>query len=175
MQRGLHEEISFTKPKKGISKSNIPVLIFATLWLLLVAFWTFFAAMGSIWFALFSIPFWIIGFGLFFGTLLTATQTEVITLTRHSIVIEKKRIILSKTVEINHNNILSIELQKSFNKKSMDSLKAASQSNNALDKLVGLPNIKTDGKNHRFFTNANPKEKKWIVSLLNHLVTELNK
>jgi serine/threonine protein kinase len=54
--------LQITIPAAGLNWKNIPMLGFSFFWLSFVAVWTAFASMGGIFFMLFSVPFWLVGF-----------------------------------------------------------------------------------------------------------------
>lgn len=56
-------------PSRAFSVSNLFMVVFSTFWLGFVAFWTLGAAAGGGLFALFSIPFWLVGFFMGFNSL----------------------------------------------------------------------------------------------------------
>ncbi len=51
-------------PPKGFGPETLALGAFTTFWLGFIAFWTWGASQGSLLFAAFSIPFWLVGFGM---------------------------------------------------------------------------------------------------------------
>lgn len=51
-------------PPLGIGGGSLFGIVFSIVWIGFVAFWTFLAAKGSLLFALFSLPFWVVGLGM---------------------------------------------------------------------------------------------------------------
>jgi eukaryotic-like serine/threonine-protein kinase len=61
-------ELQLVIPGSGFRASSLPMLGFSGFWLAFVTFWTIGASKGSLFFALFSIPFWLVGFWMLLQT-----------------------------------------------------------------------------------------------------------
>lgn len=69
-------------PPLGLTGGGLFGMIFSVAWLGFVAFWTFFAAQGSFLFALFSLPFWVVGLGMVRGHIRKHFSTTTLHLDR---------------------------------------------------------------------------------------------
>lgn len=74
--------LSLTIPPARPSPALVGPLVFSVAWLSFVAFWTSGAARGSLFFALFSLPFWFVGFGLLGKSGLPMIRKTTLTLNR---------------------------------------------------------------------------------------------
>jgi hypothetical protein len=87
------------------------MMFFAGFWLSFVTVWTAGAAMGSPFFALFSIPFWLVGFGMVAGIIKSLVAGERLTMDRAQWALERQLLgVTWKTVkgavaDINHVDI----------------------------------------------------------------------
>lgn len=169
MTQGRNETLEILYPKTGFTRKLAPVLLFATVWLLFITFWTIFALQGSIVFALFSIPFWLIGIGMVLWTFNNAFTSEVIMVEKRQITLKKRRFFFKVNVIINIKDIVSIGLQQSLGKseagKNLSSLRTSN--------IGGNPAITTANGTDYFFVFANTNEQKWMVDFLNNLVDKL--
>jgi hypothetical protein len=102
---------SFSIPKSGLTGSDAFALLFATFWICFIAFWTWGAAQGSILFAAFSIPFWIVGLGMWRGILIGITETQELRLGVDMLTVLKKSVVSTRQLEIPYCEIESIDVQ----------------------------------------------------------------
>lgn len=173
IHKGLHNVVEITYPKKGFGTKSVPILIFSIFWLGFVAVWTFFAAMGSTIFALFSIPFWLVGIGMLLGAINSAMTVETVSINTSRLKILKNRLFRSKEFEADLKSIQKIELYGVLN--NYKSLKNTTEAfsalgNNTTGTNASSPTVFVDNKQEYFFTQASLEEKEWICNLLNHLI-----
>ena len=172
LEKGLSGGVKFTYPKRGFSASLIPLLIFAIFWLGFVTFWTWGAAQGSIFFALFSIPFWLVGLSMVAGLINSANEIQVLTLDQHQLTLIRHRPIRPKSFEIDLKDIQAVKMKvMKMNPLSVFSnfgnmMKMQKSSGGALE----VPAIITGQKTEYFFDGANDAEQEWIVKILASLV-----
>lgn len=69
-------------PPLGLTGGGLFGMVFSVAWLGFVAVWTFFAAQGSFFFALFSLPFWVAGLGMMRGHIRKHFSTTTLHLDR---------------------------------------------------------------------------------------------
>lgn len=65
-------------PRVGPRLADAFPVLFATFWVGFMALWTFGASRASVFFALFSIPFWLVGLAMWRGIVVAWTETQTI-------------------------------------------------------------------------------------------------
>ena len=73
-----YSSVEIIAPPVRFKTTDLFVAGFGGFWLLFIAFWTFMAAQASIIFALFSIPFWLVGFGMVGGLIRRLAEKQYI-------------------------------------------------------------------------------------------------
>lgn len=160
-------------PKKGFTLSHLPQLLFVVLGLCFVSYWTFGAAQGVGFFALFSIPFWLSSAGMLIGLTNTVFETQTIILSKGQLLIEKARPIGSKNIRF---ELRDIQESKSMFMTFGPFLAITNPrfiwriqwSNN---RGIFLPAILTGSGTTYFFEEANEAERKWVTKYLNHKIS----
>ena len=170
MERGLNSQMTWTLPKRGFSLGLVPQLVFATFWLGFVAVWTTLASFASILFAMFSIPFWIVGIVMVVNMINAAFESQRITLNKSTLRIDRLRPVKSKSVSIALDGIQSIKLTakglNSNNLKTIGNVQSGFSSSE-------IPAVITGSKTEYFFEKASGAEQKWVTRLLDGLVREM--
>ena len=139
--------------------------IFGVFWLSFVAFWTFLALQASMIFAMFSIPFWLVGFVLVGGLLKRVTEKQYIEIDNHNIIIRKKGLFFLESEEL---SLYSIDKIKRENVKPTISFNKIGNINNLNN--LSKPMIKIDLKEVPFLENALKVEQDWAIELLNEIL-----
>lgn len=177
MIKGQNGNIELIYPKKGFSLSLIPQLFFAIFWLGFISFWTLGASQASVLFALFSIPFWFIGFSMIASIINSANEIQIITLENFKLSINRIRPIRSKYVEIDIKDIQSIKMKgMKMNPFTMfGNFKHIIKMQRSFGSAVEVPSIITGHKTEYFFDDANDAEQEWVTEILDRLVGKLKK
>lgn len=149
-------------PKAGFKARYIPIIIFTTIWIGFISFWTFMAVKIHFLPALFSIPFWLVGFYMLFKIVNSMKETQTISLNKSGFTLQKNRIIFSKNYEVSFNEIHDIRLERI----SARDFRNSDFSFNSSD-YKNIPAILKGDKTIRFFETANEAESDWIVNYLN--------
>lgn len=102
--------VELNYPQKGFTASDIPTVFFALFWMIFISFWTFMASSAPGFFALFSIPFWIAGLGMWMGLINGIFETQSLQLARDQITLLKKRPIGTKTITYSLKEIVDIKM-----------------------------------------------------------------
>jgi hypothetical protein len=154
------------KAKKFGTQDIFPVL-FSLFWFGFVVFWTIGAAKGSILFALFSIPFWIVGINMMLGLVNSFDEDHILTIKNKEIVLLKKRPINSKEYHMEYSNIYSIKMgaMKFTNPFTMASNFRLMSKFNMMG--MQIPTVNFGNETINFFEQATDSEQKWIVKFLN--------
>ena len=161
-------------PKKGLTASAIPQLFFVVFWLGFICFWTFFASQGSGLFAMFSIPFWLVGFAMLIGLINSINETQTLTVSRSQVILEKKRPINAKRLEFDLRDIQEIKMSQlkagPFSAFSNPGITWRHQSSSGAVPLT--PAIITGSGTAYFFETANDAEQDWVTKLLSNKVRQ---
>lgn len=155
-------------PPRKLNALDLFPLGFSVAWLSFITFWTFMAAQGSIFFALFSIPFWIVGLSMLSGVITSVTEQQTIELDIYNLKITKKSLLSKNVVEIDLQDIDAIGMK---NIKITQAFKAigriGSHSNNrSKGNKPLLPTISHGIKDTTILENVTDVEMKWGLDLL---------
>lgn len=82
--------LNIAVPPLGLRGPTLGVLGFSLFWLTFIAFWTWGAAHGSVFFALFSIPFWLVGLTSLAGGIAQLTMSTELALTRQAGILTRR-------------------------------------------------------------------------------------
>jgi hypothetical protein len=139
---------------------------FSTFWLCFVAFWTWGALQASFPFALFSIPFWMVGLGIM-GTLLNGrTERQTMTIRRSSLALEKKRLLFPKKYEWDWRQIEAVRFEGTKSNSFSSINKVQSNTADSSKIIIQMPAVIVDGKAKTFFESADTEGQEWIVRYL---------
>jgi hypothetical protein len=177
MKKRLNGNIELTYPKKGFSISLIPQLLFSIFWLGFLSFWTWGASQGSTFFALFSIPFWLIGLSMITGIINSVNEIQILTLDQNKLTVKRLRPIRPKTFETELKNIQSIKMKgMKMNPFSMfGNFSHMMKMQRSFGSAIEVPAIITGHKTEYFFDDANDAEQEWVTRVLERLVNGLKK
>ncbi len=167
--RDTGDVVSIVMPAKGFRMSSIPLLLFTIFWLGFITLWTTLASEAGF-FALFSIPFWIAGFFMLGGFVISIAEKQTIKVGRGQITFIKSRPFFSKELKFNFSEIQEIALKSSQSVFSYSPQAWRVQSRYA--PLPETPAIITGAGTKLFFEGANDAEKSWIVKYLMYKLTE---
>jgi hypothetical protein len=104
------EDIKLFMPKTGFKRADIPQLIFTLFWLVFIAFWTWSALQALAWFAVYAIPFWLIGLAMLAGLINAINETQTITVNNSTLTLFKERPFRSKKYEFKLQDVQSIKI-----------------------------------------------------------------
>jgi len=158
----------FQIPRRRISGADVGTMGFTAFWLGFIAFWTWGAAHGSIAFALFSIPFWIVGLGMAGGILNSLLERETLELTDDELRIFKIRPLMPRRYFIPYADIESISMEGTLPRDAvtamryMQRLKATPEGGFA----VSVPTVAYGVRKTRFAETVSEAEAKWLVAVI---------
>ncbi|MFK8044863.1 MAG: hypothetical protein AB8B72_05170 [Crocinitomicaceae bacterium] len=177
MEKGMDGKIEMTYPSKGFSLSLVPQILFAIFWLGFISFWTWGASQGSIIFAMFSIPFWLVGLSMIAGIINSANEIQTIFLDRHKLIIKRQRPIRPKIFETDLKDIQSIKMKEmKMNPFTMfGNFSSMIKMQRSFGSPVELPAVVTGRKTEYFFDDANDAEQEWVTSILSSLVKRMKR
>lgn len=170
LEQGAGKSIVITAPKAGFTGANIGMSIFSIFWLGFITVWTIGASMGSIFFALFSIPFWIVGFLMAFTTFKRANTNQKLTLNDRELRLETLRPFHNSNEVIHRRSIIDIRMYNMKGEQASVLLKHMKFQKSTNTQPYELPAIITSGKKHFFFEFVTEAEQRWAVKLLHQLV-----
>ena len=159
-------------PRQGIKASDIFPLIFATFWISFIAFWTWGASHGSLLFAAFSIPFWIIGFGMWRGMLIGITETQNITIDTDTLFFRKKSLVSLKDISLSYSEIESITIENMVPRDPFTMTRYMRHFMRRSNMMGGipLPTVSHGTKKTHFAENISEAEMQWLIRILKALV-----
>ncbi len=163
--------MEITIPRSGLKPENLFVLGFSVVWLSFVAFWTLMAASASILFAMFSIPFWIVGVSMLYSLTKVALEKQEIELNGRTMKIKKTRLLNSRTEEFPLMDVDQIKMEKLGNTKRFTT---ASKLNHLGNKNFKIPTIKHGKETETLLEYGTEEEKKWVVNLLNEYMVKIH-
>jgi phage FluMu protein Com len=167
--------IEITLPPVGMRGEDIFLGGFSTLWLSFVAFWTFFASQASTLFAMFSIPFWLAGFGMVSSLIKKITERQEIELDSQNLTVRKKGLFSVKEEKIPFYMIDNIRRGNTSIKDMFSNMTVNNNNNSNNPKLTTIPIIQVGVKEVPFFENALEVEQNWAIELLNKAVSNQKK
>lgn len=140
-------------PAAGLQSQTLPLLGFALFWNGFIAFWTTQAiALGApIFFPLFSIPFWIIGFKMLSGLLFAIAGHTRLEVDRQTFKIQHQLFGFSRQIEGRTIDIDRVKLQTRY-----------TQNRSRVMALAIVAGVRT----HQFGTNISRSEQKWLIQEL---------
>lgn len=159
---------TFTLPKRGFQSNQTGMLIFVIFWLSFITVWTVGASMGSILFALFSIPFWLIGFFMAYSLWKSTTEMQQLILNDKILILEKRHPLRRTTIEMTWMEIIEVRIQV-LNPDSWNTSNFQTYSGRSLadSKKRSVPAFLLASESHTFFENAGVVEQEWMVKFLN--------
>lgn len=177
MSKDAEGNLQITLPKKGFAISVIPQLLFAIFWLGFISFWTWGASQASIIFAMFSIPFWIVGISMIIGIINSINEVQKISLNRSVMNIERIRPIRPKSIAIDLKSIQSIRMKAiKVNPFAMfGNFRRLSKMQSSFGSPVETPAVIAGITTEHFFEDANDAEQEWVTTLLSNLVDQVTK
>lgn len=177
IKNGFDDSIEIYYPKRGFTAAMIPQLFFTIFWLGFITFWTWGASRGSVIFALFSIPFWLIGFGMLGGLINSISETQTLKLTRNTLTLKKERPIKPKNIEIKTKDIQSVRMKNlKMNPYSMfGNFKLMLKMQKSFSTGgIEMPAIISGVQTEYFFEDANDAEQEWVTTTLDSTIKRMN-
>lgn len=109
--KGIDGSVVVDLPPAGFKAVLLFPIVFATFWLGFVAFWTVMASMASVFFAMFSIPFWFVGLSIMGGVLNVIFERQEIRIDRIYVQIEKRKVFRKKKYQFPTFQVDNISIQ----------------------------------------------------------------
>lgn len=160
------------KPE-GFSSRMLGNIFFAVFWNGFLIVWTTLALQGSLAFAAFSIPFWIVGIFLLFGIMVALFGHQKIIIEKNRFILQKKVLLRNAHRIIPYNTLLSIENLRQIGARKTTKLAASSSPDNGL--LSKTPTITyiLEGKRKElmFAEHLDKNDQEWLVEYLNEQIT----
>ena len=158
----------------GFSAGMAGLIFFALFWNGFVAFWTFMALQGSVLFAMFSIPFWVVGLGMLFGVVTQIFGSQRAIVRRDALVIRKILPFRKAEQVIPYSELKAIECQRQIGGKKSAKLVASGSSDSGL--ISTIPTVTyADNKELMFAEHLKQKDRDWVVDYLNEQIVPLMK
>jgi hypothetical protein len=177
IKKGFDDSIEIFYPKKGITVSVIPQLFFTIFWFVFISFWTWGASQGSVFFALFSIPFWLFGFGMIGGFINSISETQIIKIAKTSLTLIKDRPIRPKKLELKIKDIQAIKMKQlkmnPFLMFGYFRLMVKMQRQFGMGRIE-IPAIISGLRTEYFFEDAYDAEQEWVTMTLDSIIKKMN-
>lgn len=160
-------------PRQGVKDATqLSSMGFGCFWLGFVAFWTVTAASIGGAFALFSIPFWIVGIGMVYGFSKAAFEKQKIEVMGNTLTITKTRLLNSKQISLDLLDIDSIDMKGLPVGKQVTNMVFYDRQGRRIKKNVGVtvPTIKYGDKKETIMDFSSNEEKIWVAQLLKDIV-----
>lgn len=176
-ETGSNGDIEIYMPAKGFSGMSLFLGGFSTFWLAFVAFWTWGASHAGP-FALFSIPFWIVGVGLMTSTIRGITERQSLRFGENTLTLLRHRLFRTKSETIPVDEIDALldgglaatnPFKTAFMLGHANSLSATNTSNN---QTMDVPNLQVGVKSYSFFEGVEGVEKDWLMHIVRKLLNE---
>ena len=168
LTKEIGDNILIVMPKKRVTTSDISGLFFCVFWLGFVSFWTWSALQSSILFAMFSIPFWLIGLVMLVGIINNINETQTIEVSRSSLTLIKSRPFNSNEYEYSFDDIQSIKMthMQAGSFFGFSNLRYIQRQQRFLGAGLTTPTIITGLRTQYFFEWANDAEQEWVTKFL---------
>ncbi len=159
---------SFHIPKFGLTGSDAFALLFAAFWIFFISLWTWAASQGSIIFAAFSIPFWVVGLGMWRGILIGITESQELRFGADTLSVLKRSVVSTKRIEIPYKEIESIDVQFFMPRDPFTMTRYMRHFTQMSGMWGGIPltTIVHGTKKTHIAENVSDAETKWLVKML---------
>ena len=173
IKKGFDGSIEMFYPKKGLTVSMMPQMFFTLFWLGFICFWTWGASQGSVIVAMFSIPFWLVGFGMLGGIISSISETQTLKVNKTILTLKKDRPLKPKNFEVAIKDIQSIRMKNI--KMNPFSMFGNFKMMFKMQKSFGMggiemPAIISGVKTEYFFEDSSDAEQEWVTSALDSFV-----
>jgi hypothetical protein len=101
----------FEIPRRSPGAGGVVSIGFAIFWIAFVAFWTWGASHGGGLFAAFSIPFWLVGFGMLGWSVNSIAERQSLEIGTEALTIRKRRPFFPRRVVIPYGDVSSIAIE----------------------------------------------------------------
>lgn len=168
LKRGMGDNFELELAAGGFKFKYLFGFGFTFFWLAFISVWTFLAAQVNIFPALFSIPFWFVGFSMLNNLLNTVFERQEISLKGDELRIRKKRVFLSKEYRFNIKKMHDIRMNpiKMNPLLLLGNIQFMSRAKMKSRRIPELPTILRGDGNTHFFENANEAEHEWVIGFL---------
>jgi hypothetical protein len=165
----MGDNVKIFFPRKGLTLWHIPQLFFLIFGLFFMTFWTKGASQGSVFFALFSLPFWFVYSAMLIGIINSVFETQTLTVTNDQLTLEKKRPIKGKTIKLNYSDIQEIKLtiMKAGPFSAYSNPRYMLRNQWSFNSRLEIPAVISGSGTVYFFEEANDAEQNWVTKYLN--------
>jgi hypothetical protein len=166
---------AFHIPRTGLRWGDVFPIGMATFVLAFMVFWTWGASRGSWWFAMFSIPFWIMDLLMWRGILIGVTERQTLSVDRESLTVEKRSVVSSGRIVVPIEDIRSVELDRARATNSFTMARYMRRASGlAWDRGIDLPTITHGTSKTRFAEHVSEAEMEWLVTVVRAIVHRLS-
>lgn len=164
-------------PRQGMTLSHVPQLFFLVFGFCFMTFWTWGASQGSIFFALFSLPFWFVFSAMLVGIINSVYETQTLTVSKGQLTLEKTRPVRGKVIEFNLSDIQEIKTthMKAGPFSAFSNPRYMWRLQWSFGAGLVMPAIISGSGTEYFFEAANDAEQDWVTKYLNNKVRQAKK
>lgn len=164
-----------TLKPSGITAATIGTLLFALFWNGFLVVWTGLALTSSIFFAMFSIPFWLIGLTMLYGILASVFGYQEILIRTSDLIVRKFNVFNTSEVKIPYTVLRSIELENfyKYRNRTKNSFKMVASGANDSGFASKTPTISYSNKQLFIGEHLSQADKEWLVETLNDRIIPL--
>ncbi len=169
-------------PPKGLTGSTTYIGFFSVAWLSFITFWTYMSVSmvpfpGNIFFGLFSIPFWYVGFMMAYSIMNALREYQTIEVEKNEFVVKKVRPINSQTeiipfAQLDHIALRQMDKKKAFSSMDKMPMNNTNRNTNEEQPMPMVPTFQMGINKVNFFEYVEPEEAAWLIQTLNDLKAE---
>ncbi len=159
------------KPE-GFSAKLGGTFFFAIFWNAFLVFWTSMALNASIFFAAFSIPFWLVGIGLILGVINSVFGTQEILIKDQELIVRKRTMYSKGETVIPYKDLMSIEKKNhlAMRNRTRNSFKLMNSGSFDSGFISENPVIVYNKGDLFFGEHLSANDKTWLVDYLNEKI-----
>lgn len=160
------------KPE-GFSAKLGFLIFFATFWNSFLVVWTTLALSASLLFAVFSIPFWVVGIGLLIGIITAIFGIQEFIIRESDLIVRKRTPFNKGETIIPYKDLISIEKKNhlKMDHKTRNSFKLMTSSSSDSGLVSETPVITYNKGNLFIGEHLSNSDKEWLVNYLNEKIT----
>ncbi|MGB3202313.1 MAG: serine/threonine-protein kinase [Nodosilinea sp.] len=155
-------QLTITIPPPGLRGETVGIGVFGLFWNGFVLAWTIGAVTGggSLWFGLFALPFWFVGFGMIAGVVNALLAYVNLRIDRQRFSLTRRLLWWTRQHEGHTDDLARVELQTAY-----------THNNRPVQTILLLEGI----NQHRFGTPLTQVEKAWLVAEIDAFIRQAEK
>lgn len=169
-EKGM-DRFKISIPSSGFTFNHLFPLVFSLFWISIITLWTVAGISDSLFFALFSVPFWIAGVFMVKGLIESITVKQTLSINREILLFERKSAFGTTTWEIPYHELNSIDLAPmSAQMNPFKAYKLLASGVSQFKMMGNLPTISYLTKEITFAEQVSNAEQRYLVDFLNERI-----